>query len=281
MTSTAAPKEKKKRGRPKGKQATDTTPLYVLPGPSNREKLQQIYDHWYDCQRCELSICRKQNDNDPDIVFGEGNPDADILIIGEAPGEEEDKAKIPFIGPSGNLMNQILAQVSDDAEVRKMAEWYARAPQSRDNHRRFHDFVLEWRHKEFFITNAVACRPPENGAPSTTALRACWERLVNIIQVIDPYLIFAVGKIPASTLMKRQIEITKLRGSLFDVKLQGRLGEVVYPVMPVLHPSFLLRKADWRTKGGDFDKTVEDWRMGLRTVDFLRHQHEGIPLPAR
>jgi uracil-DNA glycosylase family 4 len=270
---------KKKRGRPKGKQNEDI-PLYDLPGPSNKEKLLQIYDQWYDCDRCELAACRRAN-NDADLVFGEGNPEADILIIGEGPGEEEDRTKIPFTGPSGNLLNQILAQVSDNDDVRKMAEWYARAPQSKENLRRFHEFVIEWRHKEFFITNAVACRPPENGTPSTLALKACWERLLNIIQVVDPLLIFAVGKIPASTLMKRPVEITKVRGNLFDMKFQGRVGEITYPVIPVLHPSFLLRKADWKTKGGDFDKTVEDWRGGLRTVDFLRNQHRGTPIPTR
>jgi uracil-DNA glycosylase family 4 len=272
VTSTEA---KRKRGKPKAELAI--IPIHDFPGPSNRDKLQQLYDQWFNCQRCDLSTFRSTED----VVFGEGNPNADVLIIGEAPGEEEDRQKVPFIGPSGNLLNKILASVSDNEEIRTLAEWIAKAPQNAANLRTFHERVTEWRHTEFFITNVVACRPPENGTPSNPSLKACWERVWNIIQIIDPVLIFAVGKVPASTLMKKQVEITKTRGTLFDVTYPSRVGNITYPVMPVLHPSYLLRKADWKTRGGDYEKTIEDWRRGLRMVDFLRQQHRGTSLPKR
>lgn len=271
MTSTSSPP--KKRGKPKAK--GDATPTYDLTG-SKRDRLLQINDDWVACQRCELHRCRSGNE----IVFGEGNPEADVLIIGEAPGEEEDRTGIPFVGPSGILLNKILANVTDDVEIRGLCDWAAKNP-SQIGQKRLNDAVMSWRQKDFFITNVVACRPADNGTPSNLTLKACWERVWNIIQVVDPMIIFAVGKVPTVTVMKRPVEITKVRGQLFDVTYPGRFGNVTYPVIPVLHPSYLLRKADWKVKGGDYEKTIEDWRRGMRTVDFLRHAHRGIPIPAR
>lgn len=271
MTTTELPK--KKRGKPKG----DTSlPIYNLTGTKG-DQLAQINSMWVGCNKCELSISRVGDD----ICFGEGNPNADVLIIGESPGEEEDRTGVPFTGPSGILLNKILANISDDPEIRGLCEWAARAPQSAANLKRFNDSVLEWRHREFFLTNAVACRPADNTRPSNPALKTCWERVWNIIQVVDPLLIFVVGSLPAATVMKRPVEVTKVRGQLFDVTYQGRIGNVTYPVIPVLHPSYLLRKADWKVKGGDYEKTIEDWRRGMRTVDFLRNTHRGIPIPKR
>jgi uracil-DNA glycosylase family 4 len=275
MTTAAAP-AKRKRGRPK----TDhSIPIYDLPGPTSQERLHQIYDGWFNCQRCELAKVRCDKGKE-DIVFGDGNAEADILIVGEAPGEDEEKTLIPFTGPSGKLLNKILANVSGDSEIIHLAEVAARHNRTADNVK-LHEAVEEWRRQEMFITNAVACRPPDNATPTPSALKACWERLWNTILVVDPLFIFAVGKTPTITLLKKSVEITKVRGTVFDVTHEGRAGPVTYPVMSVLHPSYLLRKADWNLPDGDWRKTVEDWRSGLRAVDFLRQQHYGTSLPNR
>jgi uracil-DNA glycosylase len=80
---------------------------------------------------------------------------------------------------------------------------------------------------------------------------------------------------------KNQVKITAARGRIYDVEFPGRLGPVTYPVLPIYHPSYLLRKADWNEPNGDYAKTVKDWRLGLKAVDFLRRQYFGTPMPQR
>lgn len=267
---------KRGRGRPK----TDyEIPIYTLPGPSPRQKLEQIYDQWFDCQRCELGPIRCVN-GPAEIVFGEGNPSAHVMLVGEAPGEEEESSLIPFTGPSGRLLNKMLAQVSDRGEIRALAELIAKTPNA-GNLAKFTTAVDAWRHEEFFLTNAVACRPPDNGTPSPSATKACWERLWNTILTVDPLFIFAIGKTALQTLTRKKFEITKVRGQIYDITHEGQFRPVTYPIMPILHPSFLLRKADWKSSNGDFHKTIEDLKKGLRVVDFLRYQNFGTRVPLR
>lgn len=268
MTTAAPPLVKRGRGRPK---IDLSIPIYTLQG-SKRDRLQQIYSNWYGCDRCELSKFR--SDGNCDIVFGEGNADADILVIGEAPGEEEEASSIPFTGASGKLLNKILGQTCGDAELLDMTNAIARN-HTVANLAKYHAHMEGWRHEQMFFINTVACRPPENATPSLHALRACWERVWNTILTIDPLLIIAVGKTAMFTLMKKQIEITKVRGDIIDVTHEGHFGNVTYPVMPVLHPSYLLRKADWKTTNGDWEKTLDDWTQGFRVVNLLRQQHYG------
>lgn len=243
------------------------------------EKLQQLYNKWYGCTKCPLGEFRAC-DGKQDIVFGEGNPDADILIIGEAPGEEEENTGIPFVGKAGQLLNQILAFTSNNPELRKAQDDYSKISHSNHNEKKirsYHTLVEEWRHQEFFLTNAVACKPPENGTPTADQVKQCWDRLWNIIYIVDPWLIVACGNSAlAAVLRKVQIRITEARGKIYDVEFPGHVGPVTYPVVPVFHPSYLLRKADWNVQGGDYEKTVKDWRKALKAVDFLKKAHLGI-----
>jgi uracil-DNA glycosylase family 4 len=271
----AAPKR-----RSSSKAAPETTPTLDLRG-TKMERLQQLYGLWYGCQKCPLGQNRALTGLQ-DIVFGEGNPDAHVMIIGEAPGEEEERTNIPFVGAAGELLNQLLAQTSDDPAIQQWVEWYVKVAHTDKNRKDFHKQVTEWRHKEFFLTNAVSCHPPENATPNNEMVKTCWERLWNTIYIVDPLLIVVSGNTALSAVMRKaQVKITAERGKLFDVSFPGRVGKVVYPVMPVFHTSYLLRKADWRVKGGDWQKSVDDWKRVMRVLDFLRNKHFGVPIPDR
>lgn len=251
-------------------------PLPVLAG-TGQDKLQQLYSLWYGCAKCPLVETREGQD----IVFGEGNPNAKIMIIGEGPGEEEERTGIPFVGPSGHLLNQMLALVSDNPEIQDLSAWYDKAARSKANVSKFHEEVFKWRNNEFFITNIVACRPPENRAPTNPEVKACSDRVRSMIYIVDPLVIITVGKSALEALLHRQAEITTKRGLLHEVDVDGRLGKVKYAVMPVLHPSYLLRKADWKNRDGDYVKTTKDLYKAVRLKDELMLHYYGTPIPHR
>ena len=264
------------------KKALEVIPLQRFTG-TKMEKLKALYDQWYGCQKCVLNTFRVDGEGNPysDIVFGEGNPDAKIMIIGEAPGAEEDVTGIPFTGAAGRLLNQMLAATSDNPEIQELHRKYNTSRHTDSTQRDFHEKVLAWRTQEFFITNAVACRPPDNRTPTRPEVKACWERLLNTIYIVDPWLIIAAGKPAIEALAHKQIEITKKRGDLFDIDIPGRLTTYRIPAIATLHPSYLLRVADYKSKTGTFVKTLKDYLWALRYVDGLKQRHFGTPLPYR
>lgn len=275
------PAEKPKRSRGRQRVEVARTPLYVLPG-TKEEQLTEVYQRWHTCTRCFLGEHRKASGLPDDIVFGDGNPEADILIVGEAPGAEEEKDFIPFIGAAGKLLDQVIACTADSPEVQELFEWYSKTPHTKQNDKKFHDTVLEYRRSRFFITNVVVCRPPDNRTPVKAEMDACWERLWNTIYTVDPILIIAAGATALSTIMRRvSVSIMDKQGQLQEVTYDGHFGKVVYPVMPILHPSYLLRVADWKSKDGAFAKTVKHFRAAMEAADFYRLEHYGTPLPKR
>jgi DNA polymerase len=263
------------------KEDEERTHLGAYQG-TKEERLHQLYDDWYGCEKCLLASFRA-DDKGPkkDICFAEGNPDAPVMIIGEAPGLEEDITKVPFIGPSGRLLNLILATVSDHPVIKAAFATYNKGRKSNAEKEEFHTIVREWRKQEFFITNVVCCRPPDNRTPTKPEIKACWPRLHNMIDIVDPWLIITSGKAAITTLAKRNIELTKLRGKLVDVEIQGRVTTYKKMVMPTLHPSFLLRTADYKTKNGAYNQTVKDVRSALVYIDNLKNQYFGTPIPDR
>lgn len=266
----------------KGKKEEVPVTLHNFAG-TKQEKLQQLYDLWYGCERCQLSKFRRTEDGAEvkDIVYAEGNPDAHVMIIGEAPGEEETETGIPFYGSAGKLLNQIIAMTSDDPGIQELYTWYCKVKHTEANTSYFRDKMLEYRKQELFITNSVSCRPPDNRTPTKHELKACWERLMNIIYIVDPLLIVTSGKTSLETVLKRQIEITKVRGHIFDVNIPGHVRDVTYPVIATLHPAHLLRMADWKDKNGNCMKTVRDYLNAFKFVDELRLRYYGTPIPHR
>ena len=159
--------------------------------------LRTIREDIGDCTRCKLAtLGRKQ------VVFGVGNPDADLMFVGEAPGADEDVQGVPFVGRAGQLLT-------------KMIE------------------AMGFRREEVYIANVVKCRPPENRNPEPDEIESCEPFLFRQIETIKPKVIVALGAFAAKTLLKTQDPISRLRGRLYDYH-----GATL---IPTFHPSFLLR----------------------------------------
>ncbi len=155
------------------------------------------------CTRCELSASRSNT------VFGVGNQQADWLIIGEAPGAEEDRRGEPFVGRAGKLLDQMLLAIG----------------QNRDS---------------VFIANILKCRPPNNRDPKPDEAAACREYLERQIELIQPKIILAVGKIAAQNLLGTDDPVGRMRGRPHD------LGGI--PLVVTYHPAYLLRSPSQKHK---------------------------------
>ncbi len=150
-----------------------------------------------DCQRCKLCKGRTH------IVFGVGNPAAELMFVGEGPGRDEDLQGEPFVGRAGQLLTEIITK------------------------------GMKLQRADVYIANVVKCRPPENRNPEADEIAACEPFLIRQIEIIKPRVIVALGKFAAQTLLRDTTPITRLRGRWFDyhgIKL-----------MPTLHPAYLLR----------------------------------------
>ncbi len=153
-----------------------------------------------DCQRCSaLSESRQQ------IVNGVGPTDADLLFVGEAPGDREDRDGEPFVGRSGELLDEALAEHGLDRETVR-------------------------------ITNAVRCRPPENRDPTGAELANCRPYLEREIEAIDPALIVTLGKVPSEQFLDRSVAVTSEAGQMESVTIRG----VTYDLLIGLHPAATL-----------------------------------------
>ena len=150
------------------------------------------------CQQCELHRGRTQT------VFGVGDQHADWLIIGEAPGVEEDKQGEPFVGRAGKLLNSML-------------------------------FAVGLQREQVFIANILKCRPPNNRDPKPEEANACSSYLRKQIDLLQPKIILAVGRIAAQNLMKTETPIGKMRGQRYQYADTG------IPVVVTYHPAYLLR----------------------------------------
>lgn len=231
--------------------------------------LNQMQQAWSQCGGCNLSKSRKS------VVFGYGNPDAQILVVGEAPGKHEDQQGVPFVGEAGNLLDKYLASVSAHPRLIQMVM---------DDDIHAHEartILLE----TIFYTNVVACRPPENRDPSRDELAACRTRLLEIIYTVDPVVILAVGRISLEALLGKAGQITRDRGTVFDVEIPARAlpglptRKITYPCVAILHPSYLMRMNDFNQEDGMSDKTYYDFLKAMHIVDEYNWTHFGIKQP--
>jgi uracil-DNA glycosylase family 4 len=168
------------------------------PPWGERPDLEAVRRELGECTRCALAAGRTQ------IVFGDGNPHADLMFIGEGPGQEEDRRGLPFVGRAGELLTQ-------------MIEKGLGIPRS-----------------EVYICNIVKCRPPNNRTPLDGEVAACRPFLEGQIAAIRPKVIVALGRPAASALLGRNVAITKLRGTWHSF--------AGIPLMPTLHPAYVLRQ---------------------------------------
>lgn len=152
------------------------------------------------CPRCRLSETRTH------VVFGEGSPAADLVIVGEAPGADEDRTGRPFVGRAGKLLDLLLASVGFPREA-------------------------------VYICNVLKCRPPGNRNPQPDEIAACSPYLLRQIELIAPRAILAIGTFPAQTLLATSETIGRLRGRVH--RFEG------VPLVPTYHPAALLRNPSW------------------------------------
>lgn len=157
------------------------------------------------CTACDLSETRTQT------VFGTGNHNADWMIIGEAPGADEDRQGEPFVGRAGQLLNAMLAAIGLKRE-------------------------------QVFIANIVKCRPPNNRNPLVEEARACEDYLLRQIELIKPRIILAVGKVAAGNLLKTEAAVGSMRGRAHSFGAQG------IPLIVTYHPAYLLRSPKEKRK---------------------------------
>ena len=144
-------------------------------------------------------------------VFGVGNPEATIMLVGEAPGAEEDRRGQPFVGVSGQLLDRMLASIGLDREA-------------------------------VFITNMLAWRPPGNRKPTPEETSMCLPFIRRQIELIAPRVLVFVGGTSATTLLDNRAGITRMRGRWFDYPVSGGGSGVDIPAMPIFHPAYLLRQ---------------------------------------
>jgi DNA polymerase len=187
------------------------------------------------------------------------------MIVGEAPGVEEDAEGIPFVGKSGRLlMNMLEMAWPDTDEIRRI-----RTIQDTEA---YYLELREYLDNYIFWVNAVSCLTPENRTPTPKELEACRDRLERTIYAVDPLLILACGKTAATAVVQKSVQIIQKRGSVYDMSIRSPVtGESIrYTAMAILHPSYLLRKGDQTLVDlgkGDTFATLEDLRYAIRLLD--------------
>ena len=165
------------------------------------KSLEELNSLICNCLKCPLGMTRKH------FVFGSGNPNADVLILGEGPGAEEDEQGLPFVGRSGKLLTDILK-------------------------------AINFQRDDVYIANIVKCRPPNNRLPLPSEMETCMPYLKKQIELIKPKLILCVGLTAAHALLKNKESLTNMRGQVFE--FEGKKLMVTY------HPAALLRNPNWK-----------------------------------
>ncbi|HET7508139.1 MAG TPA: uracil-DNA glycosylase [Solirubrobacterales bacterium] len=165
-----------------------------------REQLVELYKEVQRCEKCPLHETRTK------VVFGAGNADADLMFVGEAPGAEEDRQGLPFVGRAGQLLNQLLEEIGLSRE-------------------------------EVFIANVLKNRPPGNRDPQPQEIQACEPWLWRQVALIEPRVVCTLGNFSTKLLSGSPTGITKVRGTPQVHELGGRM---VY-LLPLFHPAAALR----------------------------------------
>jgi uracil-DNA glycosylase len=165
-----------------------------------RERLVEVYNEASVCEKCPLSKTRTR------VVFGSGNANADLMFVGEAPGAEEDRQGLPFVGRAGGLLAQMLEEIGMSRE-------------------------------DVFICNTLKCRPPGNRDPQPVEIESCEPYLAQQVQLIEPRVVCTLGNFATKLLTGSRTGITKVRGTPQVHSLGGR---TVF-VMPLFHPAAALR----------------------------------------
>ncbi len=183
--------------------------------------LKELREAIGDCRRCKLWPGRTH------LVFGVGNPKAQVMFVGEGPGRDEDLQGEPFVGRAGQLLTDIITK------------------------------GMGLRREDIYIANVIKCRPPDNRNPEPDEVDSCEPFLVKQIEIIRPRIIVGLGKFAVQTLLKSKVPISKLRGNWHDY--HG------IRFMPTFHPAYLLRNpGEKRLVWEDIKKVLKE--LGTPTV---------------
>lgn len=208
-TATARPAEIPEAPRPEAVRTETAAPVPVAAGAGG---LEAIREELGTCSRCKLAKGRKT------IVFGEGNPGAVLVFVGEGPGYEEDQQGRPFVGAAGQLLTDIIEK------------------------------GMKLAREDVYICNIVKCRPPNNRNPEPDEVDACIGFVKKQIAAIRPAVIVTLGNVPTQSLLGTKQGITRLRGTWQEYN--------GIPVMPTFHPSYLLRSPGEKAKAWEDIKLV-------------------------
>jgi DNA polymerase len=197
----------------RGKGEPDAAPVLVSTSPA--EALAAIKaEVGPDCTRCKLhTLGRRQ------VVFGVGNPDADLMFVGEAPGADEDIQGIPFVGRAGQLLTKIIEAIG----------------LTRD---------------DVYIANVIKCRPPQNRNPEPDEVETCEPFLFQQIDAIRPKVVVALGTFAARTLLRTLDPISRLRGRVYEYRGAK--------LIPTFHPAYLLRNPSSKREVWEDMKTARE-----------------------
>ena len=191
-----------------------------------RSRLVDSYNEGIVCERCPLAATRNR------VVFGAGNADADLMFVGEAPGAEEDRQGLPFVGRAGALLTQLLEEIGMARE-------------------------------EVFIANVLMCRPPGNRDPQPLEIESCHPYLLEKFDLIQPRVVCTLGNFATKLLTQNRAGITRVRGTPQVQELGGR---TVF-LLPLFHPAAALRTpAMAETLRGDFRALPELLSQELPSV---------------
>jgi uracil-DNA glycosylase family 4 len=176
-------------------------------------ELERVAAEAATCTRCRLHESRTQ------VVFGQGDPHAELMLVGEAPGFHEDRQGLPFVGPSGQLLNRLLAGIG-------------------------------LRREDVYICNVVKSRPPRNRDPQPDEIAACRPWLDAQIRLVDPKVVVTLGNFAAKTLLETTTGISRLRGGTYP--FQGRV------LLPTFHPAAALHAEGRRFAGPSPREAMEE-----------------------
>ena len=179
--------------------------------------LAQLREDLGECTRCKLHSTRTH------LVYGVGNPGADLMFVGEAPGRDEDQQGIPFVGRAGQLLTKIIE-------------------------------AIDLQRDDVYIANVIKCRPPNNRNPEPDEIQTCQPFLFAQIDAVQPKVIVALGAFAVRTLLQREDAISSLRGRVFDYRGAK--------LVPTFHPAYLLRSPDKKRDVWEDMKTVRSMLRG-------------------
>jgi DNA polymerase len=183
--------------------------------------LSALYEQIHTCQNCKLGATRTN------FVFGVGNPNAGLMVIGEAPGADEDAQGEPFVGRGGQLLTKILE-------------------------------AIDFKREDVYIANIIKCRPPENRRPESDEVAECEPYLYKQIDLVKPKFILALGLTAVNTLLKSKHTMGAIRGKVLEFR--------GIPMMTTYHPAALLRNPEWKRAAWEdvqllrrlYDEILED-----------------------